>query len=187
MTCMILTVIGPDRPGLVRTLSQAVAAHGGSWLESRMARLAGQFAGIVLVEAPESLLASLHALESAGLRIVVQSAAAGEMAVAEAAGTRLTLEVVGNDRPGIVRDITRILADNGVNIDELTTNVASGSFSGGTLFRATALLRAPNAAAAKAVQVGLEDLGNELMVDIQQAPAGSSGGSDSSAAARPLR
>ncbi len=73
MPSLILTVIGPDRPGLVRTLSEAVTAHGGSWLESRMARLAGQFAGIVLVEAPESLLDDLRALEGQGLRIVVQS------------------------------------------------------------------------------------------------------------------
>ena len=54
MASLILTVVGPDRPGLVRAIAEAVAARGGSWLESRMARLAGQFAGIVLVEAPES-------------------------------------------------------------------------------------------------------------------------------------
>ena len=75
MASLILTVVGPDRPGLVRALSEAVAARGGSWLESRMARLAGQFAGIVLVEAPESLLDDLRALESQGLRIVVQGGA----------------------------------------------------------------------------------------------------------------
>lgn len=170
MASLILTVIGPDRPGLVRALSQAVAAHGGSWLESRMARLAGQFAGIVRLEAPEALLADLRALESEGLRIVAQADAGSEAAAEGAPEEHLALEVVGNDRPGIVRDITRILADHAVNIEELTTDVTSGSFSGGALFRATALLRAPNAAAAEAMRAGLERLGNELMVDIQ--PAG---------------
>ncbi len=174
MASLILTVIGPDRPGLVRALSQTVVAHGGSWLESRMARLAGQFAGIVRVEAPEALLNDLHALESAGLRIVAQTAAplaadGSEIGAAAGEEQRLALEVVGNDRPGIVRDIAHILAENGVNIEELTTDVASGSFSGGTLFRATALLRAPTAAAAEAMRAGLEELGNELMVDIQPA------------------
>jgi glycine cleavage system regulatory protein len=162
MASLILTVVGPDRPGLVRALSQAVAASGGSWLESRMARLAGQFAGIVLVEAPESLLEDLRALESQGLRIVVQGGAA-----AETTGDRLTLEVVGNDRPGIVRDITAVVAAHGINIEELTTGVSSGSFSGELLFKATALLRAPDAAALEAMRAGLERLGNELMVDIQ--------------------
>jgi glycine cleavage system regulatory protein len=169
MASLILTVVGPDRPGLVNALSEAVAARGGSWLESRMARLAGQFAGIVLVEAPEALLDDLRALESQGLRIVVQSGVLGE-AFAVTAKPTLSLEVVGNDRPGIVRDITQILASSGVNIEELTTGVASGSFSGETLFRATATLRAPNAAAVEAVRTGLERLGNELMVDIQPAP-----------------
>ncbi|MDR3531517.1 MAG: ACT domain-containing protein [Rhodopila sp.] len=169
MASLILTVIGPDRPGLVRALSEAVAARGGSWLESRMARLAGQFAGIVLVEAPEALLEDLRTLESQGLRIVVQS---GEAAAAVAVGERLILEVVGHDRPGIVRDITAVVAANGVNIEELTTGVLSGSFSGETMFKATATLRAPNAAAVEAMRAGLERLGNEMMVDIQPAPEG---------------
>ena len=168
MGSLILTVVGPDRPGLVRALAEAVAARSGSWLESRMARLAGQFAGIVLVEAPNSLLDDLHALESQGLRITVQNATSGP---AVATGNlRLALEVVGNDRPGIVRDISQVLAASGVNIEELTTGVVSGSFSGETLFRVMAVLRAPDMAAMNAVRAGLELLGNELMVDIQPSP-----------------
>lgn len=169
MASLILTVIGPDRPGLVRALAQSVAAHGGSWLESRMARLGGQFAGIVLVDAPASLMDDLRALESEGLRIVVRTGAAAEPSAAAPAGERLALEVVGNDRPGIVRDVARVLAEHGVNIEELTTGVVSGSFSGETLFRATALVRAPDAASVAAVRSGLEFLGNEMMVDIQPA------------------
>ncbi|HEY1411637.1 MAG TPA: ACT domain-containing protein [Rhodopila sp.] len=165
MASLILTVVGPDRPGLVRVLAEAVAGRGGSWLESRMARLAGQFAGIVLVEAPESLLDDLRGLEERGLRITVQSSS--PRAASVATEPRLVLEVVGNDRPGIVRDISQVLAANGVNIEELTTNTASGSFSGETLFRVTALVRAPDAEAVDAVRAGLEELGNELMVDIQ--------------------
>ncbi len=168
MALLILTVMGADRPGLVSALSQAVAASGGSWLESRMAHLAGQFAGVVLVEAPETLLGELEALQQQGLTIVGQIADGPE--VPEAIGERLALEVVGNDRPGIVRDVASILARSGVNIEELTTDVEAGSFSGGTLFRATALLWAPNGGAVEAVRAGLEELGNELMVDIRPAP-----------------
>ena len=91
MASLILTVMGTDRPGLVNALAAAVANRGGSWLESRMARLAGQFAGIVRVEAAEGLEDDLRALESQGLRIVVQRVAAEPAA----AGERLTLEVVG--------------------------------------------------------------------------------------------
>jgi len=169
MASLVLTVIGPDRPGLVRALATAVAAHGGSWLESRMARLAGQFAGIVLVEAPESLLDALRTLESEGLRIVAQDAMAPAASVA---GERLMLEVVGNDRPGIVRDVTQVLAECGVNIEELTTDVGSASFSGETMFKVVATLRAPSPEAVEAARVGLERLGNELMVDVQAVPQG---------------
>jgi glycine cleavage system regulatory protein len=167
MASLILTVIGPDRPGLVRALAQAVAEHGGSWLESRMGRLGGQFAGIVLVEAPESLPAALRALESEGLRIDIHHPA--PEAAMPAGGERLTVEVVGHDRPGIVRDVALVLAAHGVNIEELVTDAASGSFSGETLFRATAVVRAPDQAAVAAIRAGLELLSNELMVDIQSA------------------
>ena len=165
MASMILTIIGPDRPGLVRALSEAVAARGGSWLESRMARLAGQFAGIVMVDAPEALLDDLPALERAGLRITATLSGGAE--VRPVAGPRLVLEVVGNDRPGIVHDVSQVLAAHRVNIEELTTGVASGSFSGETLFRATIAVRAPDEAAVQAVRAGLERLGDEMMVDIQ--------------------
>jgi glycine cleavage system regulatory protein len=168
MASLILTVMGADRPGLVSALSQAVAARGGSWLESRMAHLAGQFAGVVRVEAPEALLEDLRELQREGLTIVGLIANAPPAPAAET-GERLELEVVGNDRPGIVRDVARILAESGVNIEELATDVEAGSFSGGTLFRATALLWAPGPRAVEAIQAGLEELGNELMVDIKPA------------------
>jgi glycine cleavage system regulatory protein len=167
MASVVLTVIGPDRPGLVRALATAVAAHGGSWLESRMARLAGQFAGIVLVDAPDSLLTALQGLEKEGLRILAQDAAPP---ATPPGGERLILEVVGNDRPGIVRDVTQVLAECGVNIEELTTDVTSASFSGETMFKAVATLRAPSPQAVEAARAGLERLGNELMVDVQPLP-----------------
>ena len=166
MASLILTIIGPDRPGLVRILSEAVTARGGSWLESRMARLAGQFAGIVIVDAPESLLADLPALETGGLRItgsVTHSSTAAPLT-----GPRLMLEVVGNDRPGIVHDITQVQAASAVNIEELTSDVESGAFSGQNMFRATIVLRAPGEAVVETISAGLERLGNEMMVDIQR-------------------
>lgn len=166
MPNLILTVIGPDRPGLVRALAQAVANQGGSWLESRMARLGGQFAGIVRIEAPETILGELHHLEQHGLRVTAEPVEPAAPPV----GERLMLEVTGNDRPGIVRDVTRVLSENAINIEELTTNVEAASFTGGTLFRAIAILRAPDHAAVEAAQSGLEQLGNELMVDVKPAP-----------------
>ena len=172
MTTLILTLVGPDRPGLVSGLSETVAACGGSWNESRMARLAGRFAGIVLLSLPDQGADGLHrqlaALRDEGFQVVLQDAAAE---AAAPGGTVLTLGLVGNDRPGIVRDITSILARRGVNIEELTTNVLSGSFSGEAMFRAEARLRVPDGVTVAAIRQDIETLGNELMVDLSPATA----------------
>ena len=167
---LILTLVGPDRPGLVRILAELVAERGGNWLESRMARLAGQFAGIALVSVPDTEIATLRAqlagLQDQGLLVTVQ---AGTGEAARPAQTILHLEVVGHNRPGIVRDVTQALWNCGVNIEELTTDVLSGSFSGEALFRAEARLRVPSLNSATQVRSALEHLGNELMVDIKAA------------------
>ena len=170
MTSLTLTVIGRDRPGLVETLSERIVAAGGNWLESRMARLAGQFAGILLAEAPEAgveaLIASLKELEAQGLRVTV------ERGVGEPAEARqlLQLELIGHDRPGIVHEIAQALAARRVNIEELTTRVVSGSFSSDSLFQATARLRVPGEVTADELRDVLEPLADELMVDITLEP-----------------
>ncbi|MBV8578195.1 MAG: ACT domain-containing protein [Acetobacteraceae bacterium] len=164
---LILTVIGRDRPGLVSALSEKVAACGGSWLESRMARLAGEFAGIVLVDIPEesveALAGVLHDLEATGLSVTVERSR-GEPSPA---GSRtLTLELIGHDRPGIVRDVTQALAQHRVNIEEFTSDITSASFSGEKLFKATARLRVSPDVLIDDLRRTLERLANEIMVDL---------------------
>jgi len=88
-----------------------------------------------------------------------------------AAGTtakmrRLNLELVGQDRPGIVRDISGALAQRGVSIEELVTDCVSGSMSGETLFRARAQLQVPAQVQTLELRRALENLANDLMVDV---------------------
>jgi len=176
---LILTAIGKDRPGLVSALSEEIAAHGGNWLESRMARLAGEFAGIVRVSVPaanaEALVTALRGLEARGLRVTVERGA-GEVGAAVRAG--LKLELMGQDHPGIIRDVTHALAALGVNIEELTTQIESGSMSGTALFRASARLSAPAQVKAAELRESLERLAGDLMVEISldEAPAAGEGG-----------
>jgi glycine cleavage system regulatory protein len=173
MAALTLTLIGRDRPGLVQSISERVAAAGGNWLESRMARLAGQFAGILLVDLPdaevERLAEDLRALEAEGLRATVARGLGEDRAAATTYQT-LLLELVGHDHPGIVRDVTHALADRGVNIEELTTRVVSGSFSGERMFEAEARLRVPAHLALHELRDALEPLANELMVDLRLDP-----------------
>lgn len=166
MTSIVLTVIGQDKPGLVSAISQKITAAGGNWLDSRMASLAGKFAGLLLVSVPrektEALIASLQTLGQQGLRIVIEE---GISQVATG-GRMLKLELTGHDRPGIVRDISDALARQKVNIEEMETAFFNGSFSGEDMFEMRATLRAPDELTDEALRKTLESLANNLMVDI---------------------
>ena len=128
---LVMTVIGQDRPGLVESVAGLVAEHGGNWLESRMSRLGGHFAGILRVEVPperdNELKTALEGLTSLGLTVVVHP----DQSKPEPQKARLSiLEIVGQDRPGIVRQISNALASFGVNVEELETECGSAAMSG---------------------------------------------------------
>ena len=168
MTDVVVTLLGPDRPGLVEMVAGIIASHGGNWLESRMSRLAGKFAGILRAELPENrvaeALAALAALESRGLKVVAESDARGG---AEGTPRTLSLELIGLDRPGIVREISQLLAANGVNVEELTTNRTSAPMSGDMLFEARAKVHVPGNTNLATLRAGLERLAADLVVEIR--------------------
>ncbi len=163
-----MTIIGPDRPGIVEAISEVVADHGGNWLESRMAHLAGQFAGILRLAVNEdrsgSMIAALAALESRGLQVTITRCSSA--AVSTVDSQRIHLELVGHDRPGIVHEITEVLATHQVNIEELSTTLGAAPMSGGTMFIATAILHVPNTLALDVLRSALEGIAADLMVDI---------------------
>ena len=163
---LIMTVLGSDRPGLVSSLADTITRHGGNWLESRMARMAGQFAGIVRIECPstavDELLRELHTPGIPGLTIQ----AARESAVETPARRTLEVEVVGNDRPGIVRELTAAIAGAGGNVEELTTGLESAPMSGHPLFRARGVISIPEIAQPATLIAAIESLGGDLTVDV---------------------
>lgn len=165
-TYLVMTVLGSDRPGLVSSLAATVAAHGGNWLESRMARLAGQFAGIVRIECPavgaDALLAALQAPDATGLTVV----AAREEVAEQAARRTLVVDVVGNDRPGIVRELSAAVASAGGNIEELTTGLESAPMSGHPMFRAHGVVSIPEDTETEVLIAAIECLGGDLTVDL---------------------
>ena len=163
---LVMTVIGNDRPGLVDSVASIVAEHGGNWLASRMSRLGGQFAGIVQVDVPDknaqSLTDALKALHSRGLTVVVHS---DQPQAATSKQTNI-LEIVGQDRPGIVRQISRTLAEFSVNVEELHTECLSAAMSGETLFKARAVLNIPASCNVSELRRKLERIAADLIVEI---------------------
>jgi len=166
---LVLTIIGLDRPGLVELVSKTVTAHQGNWESSRMARMAGRFAGILQVSAPpdqvDRLAAALSALEGQDLRVVVERAAHEREAPA-GAGHLLRVELVGNDRPGLIRDVSSALAERGINVEELATECSAAPMSGGMLLKVTAQVRAPSDVTAEALRLVLEERTHDFIVEV---------------------
>lgn len=170
---VIVTLLGPDRPGLVSMVSARATAAGANWMESRMAQLAGQFAGLVRLEvdseAAAGLESALRELEAENLHVTVErgrDTAAGRL-------HRVQLDLVGHDHPGIVQEISGVLARHGISIEELETGCEPASMTGELLFRAYAELGVPADADLHVVQDDLEALANALMVDLELHEAGS--------------
>ena len=171
MARVILTLVGDDRPGLTELLASAIAQAGGNWLESRLSALGGHYVGSVLVELPGDAVSKLRLAADAaganGLKIHLIEARGND----DAPGTLVDLEIVGQDRPGIVREVTAALSRIGVNIQELSTAVENSSWSGAPLFRAEATLLLPAGVAEEAVRHALEQISGEIMVDFALQPA----------------
>lgn len=163
---VVITVLGSDRPGIVSALAEVVVNHGGSWLESRMARLTGQFAGIARIECPaesaDALLSALHAPILPGLTIH----AIREDAVDLPSRRTIVVDVLGQDRPGIVREFTAAVSQAGGNVEELTTGLESAPMTGQPMFRAHGIISIPENTDTTTVTKAIESLGGDLTVDL---------------------
>ncbi len=169
---LVMTIIGRDRTGLVESLARIIAEQGGNWLESRMCRLGGEFAGILRVHVPvdkkPALLNALDGLQAQGLTVVVHP---DSPVPASTQRAFQSLEIVGHDRPGIVRQITSALASHGVNVEEFASECVSAPMSGETLFKAQARLQIPPGCDVAALRREIEAIAADLMVDASFAEA----------------
>lgn len=177
LATLVMTVIGADRPGLVQMVATRVAGHGGNWLESRMCRLGGQFAGILRVEvAPErrdELVAALRTLEVDGLRVIIHAeggAAIPSTGAGRAPGALAMFELVGQDRPGILSSVSGVFAAHGVNVEELSSERVNAPMDGGVLFQARATVFVPASVKLATVRADLEKIAADLMVDLKLVP-----------------
>lgn len=164
---LVMSVIGKDRPGLVEAVASLVAEYGGNWLESRMCRLGGEFAGILRVSIAKDRQAALEialgGLASQDLAVSVR-ADSGEAAMT---GERLlSFEIFGPDRPGIVKQLTAALASQGVNVEEFTSECGSAPMSGELLFHAHIIVQIPDSCDLDALCHNIEKLANDLAMDV---------------------
>ena len=166
-TSYILTFIGDDRPGLVEQLSSVIESNRGSWHESRLSQLGGKFAGLILVSLPKdsgaALEADLKALSSSGLSVRVTPTIDG---AAANNGREITLTVIGPDRLGIVREISRALAERQVNVVEMDSHVDSAPMSAEMIFRARIDALIPQDTDMDNLSDTLEEIANHMTLEI---------------------
>ena len=166
-TTLVMTVIGPDRTGLVESVASLVTDHGGNWLESRMCRLGGEFAGIVRVAVPKAQQPALEAALGKLSRLTIGVHGDGPVQSTSPA-VLVALEVVGQDRPGIVREITRALSAQDINVEELATECVSAPMSGELLFQARAKILVPANVALDQLRQTLESGLAGLTVELER-------------------
>jgi len=166
-TSLVLTISAHDRPGIMSRLSDTISENGGNWLESRMARLAGQFAGIVRIACEKgkssSLIAALEALTAEGIHVHILS----EGDLSDYPYTRcIRLDIYGNDRPGIVSQLTQVISHAGANIEELNTSIESAAMAGHPIFHASGTVCLPNSTDDETLILAIENLSDDLNVEI---------------------
>ncbi|ROS00990.1 glycine cleavage system regulatory protein [Sinobacterium caligoides] len=164
---LVFTFVGNDKPGLVEQLSTTVVDGGGNWEASHLAHMAGKFAGIVKVSADkgaiDALCSELQALEPLGFNITIERTTHVE-------GSPETyhrdLSILGNDRPGIVLEISKALAARQINIGEFSSHITSAPMAGIPLFEAMLDIAIPSDIALDELNDCLEEIANNLDLEI---------------------
>ncbi len=167
---LILTLTGQDRIGLVEDVTRFLLDLGGNVETSRMARLGGEFAILMLVSVPAERLAGLEQdverLAAQGLKVTISRTEPAQVEFPP--GWRpYQIEVHGADHEGIVHEIARALSQWGINIESLDTGTTRAPVSGTPLFSMTAAVAVPPSLPRETWEVDLERLGQQLNVEIR--------------------
>lgn len=168
MRCsLVLGVMADDRPGIIETMSKLISSFGGEWTDSKMITMGGKFSGILLVEIPcrekPSFVDAMDSLKMRGVNVVVEEVLQPQ----EKEYREFYLEMIGHDRPGIIREITKLLAKYEINMMSLESRIESAAMSGETMFIGSTLVHVPSSVDLQLLESDFEGLANELMVDIK--------------------
>ena len=166
-TYLVLTAIGEDKPGLVESLAQVIADNSGNWLESSMSQLAGKFAGILRVSVSDSevdqLISALDGISDQLTLVIERVDSDFEIELPQT----VELNLIGNDRPGIIREFSHVLTSLSVNVEQLSTDCVPAPMTSEVLFKAKANLKVPVGLKLEVLQQEIERLADDLIVEMQ--------------------
>ena len=169
---LVITITGHDRTGIVEHITKLLLEYHGNVEESRMARLGGEFAMLMLVSVPEikfeAARESMRSLRNEGFKVTTGETNQG-YAARFTGWMPYQVKVSGADHEGIIYQITRHLAERGINIETMDTDMLSAPMSGTPLFTMTAVVLVPPDLPSD-WRDELEAVGNDLNVDTEVSP-----------------
>jgi len=164
---MVLTATGHDRVGIVEQLTELLLQFDGNVESSRMVHLKGDFAMLMFVNAPEEKIEGLREA-LAEVHYVSADVHTGLSEISEPEETAVNpcaITVLGADHMGIIHKITRYLAEQGLNLETMTTEVVAAPMSGSPLFTMSAVVNIPPQLEVSDLREALEFIGDEMGVD----------------------
>lgn len=168
-TNIVLTLTGTDRVGIVDDVTELLLGLSGNIEISRMARLGGEFAILMLVSLPPEQLTNLdkviETLTDQGFKVTITQT---EQTHEEAypGWPSYQIDISGADHEGILHQLARHLSQRSISIEELESGTTRAPISGTPLFRLTVLVAVPPNLTAQEWIATLEDVGQRLNVDI---------------------
>lgn len=164
MKRVVLTVIGEDKPGLVERLSNVLVKNNANWLASNLSHLSGFFAGVVEIEVPEEHFAALDSALNEIKELKVEAHTGVESS--EQASQEIEFVITGNDRSGIVQELSSVISHKGASIQNFVSSKQGAPNWGGSLFHAVAKVKLPSGMSADVIAEALEQLASDIVVDL---------------------
>ncbi|GAC18210.1 glycine cleavage system protein R [Paraglaciecola arctica] len=165
MKPIIFTLVGSDKPGLISDLAKTVYDMGGNWLGSNFSHMAGHFAGFVQVDLPlekhQALIERLS--QHPDLKIHLLPGITDIPAEPQS----VIIDIMGNDKTGIVQELTQIFSQFNLNIVKFDSCLESAPNWGGELFKAKAIITVAADFDVEMLREKLESVANDLMIDIE--------------------
>ncbi|MEM9101665.1 MAG: ACT domain-containing protein [Pseudomonadota bacterium] len=165
-TALIVALVGTDSPGIIEKVSRVIREHHGNWSQSHMSRVSGMFTGILTID--------VEGNDTQALKTALETvAAANQLSLLIETGNKenrdfktFSIELLGNDKPGLINEVAHILYREDINVEELSSFTEPAPMSGGQLFKAHIIAQLPQALLSS-IESQLSAIANDLMIDIQ--------------------